>query len=292
MKEFPPYDHINFNDMNFIKKKNKTIPPSLFKYTKIKYAKTILLDELMYLPRTYELNDPYEGELLHDPEKIRKSYAEQNLDSFMTRILNENSFKDYDRKDIEKICKAALMNIHAPRSIDKLKKYIKDDFNIICLSKTNKINSLWAHYAENHEGICIEYDIKNCNINFIKDFCFEVEYANLSDNTGAIKEYFEDNHLNLNLMIKPLLKKSKDWSYEEEWRIILHDYILSQNHDNFYSDKHYMRFIKPTAVYMGFKINEEDEKLIRDICKIQNIDLFKSKKDISKYKLDFERIDL
>lgn len=290
-KEFPPYDKINFNDEQFIKNKNITIPKSLFKYTKIKYAKNILLDDLMYLPRIYELNDPYEGELLYNSEKIIKKFVEENLDDFIKEILKNDNFKEHNREDVEKICELALINIHAPRSLDELKKYIKNYVNIICLSKTNKINSLWAHYADNHQGICIEYNILKNAPKIIKDFCFEIEYVELSDDTNNIKEYFEENYLDLNLMIKPLLKKSKDWSYEEEWRIILHDQVLSQNHENFYSDKHYIRFIKPTAVYMGFKISPQDEDLIKDICKFRNIELYKSKKDNKNYKFEFEKIN-
>lgn len=291
-KEFPPYDNVDFNDKNFLKNKNKTIPPSLFKYTKVKYAKTILLDNLMFLPRVYELNDPYEGELLYSSENIKESYVKQNLDIFYNQILTECKINDISEKDIKSLCETALKNVHAKQSIDDLKKYIKDDVNVICLSKTNNINSLWAHYADNHKGICIEYDISNCDNYLIKNFCFEIDYVELSDNTLDIKDYFEDNYINLNLMIKPILKKSKDWSYEEEWRIILHDFVLSKQHENFYSEKHYMRFIKPTAVYMGFKISEPDELLIKDICKFRKIKLFKAKKDTTHYKFEFDEINL
>lgn len=291
MKEFPPYDSINFNDENFIKTKNKTIPNSLFKYTSMKHVKSILLDDLMYLPRVYELNDPYEGELLYDSEKIKKTYRKQNLEYLKSELLKNDSFRAMDSETLDLILET-IIDARAPNSIEQLKEYIEDGVSVLCFSKTNKINSLWAHYADNHRGICIEYNIQKSNIQFIKDYCFKIEYVELSDATNEIKNYFVDNYVDLNLMIKPLLKKSKDWSYEEEWRIILHDHFLSQNHNNYYSNKHYMRFIKPEAVYMGFEISDNDKKLVKDICKIRDIDLFKAKKDSNNYKFDFEKIDL
>lgn len=288
-KNFPPYDNIDFNDDVFLKNKNETIPGSLFKYTKIKYAKDILLDDLMFLPKIYELNDPYEGELLYDLDKLKENYANIHFQDFFDEFSSK--FKDINRRDIKEVCCSILKNYHAPQSLDELSKYIKSNISVICLSKTNNINSLWAHYAENHRGICIEYDIKNCNYDLIRDLCFEVDYVELSDNTEDIKEYFEEDHLDLNVMLLPLLKKSEDWSYEKEWRIILHDYSLSNFHNNFYSDKHYMRFIKPKAVYMGLKIKEENEELIKEICKMRKIPLFKAKKDNNNYKLGFDEIE-
>lgn len=291
MKEFPPYDNVNFNDAKFTKLKNKTIPKSLFKYTSTKHIKSILLDDLMYLPRTYELNDPYEGELLYDSEKIKNTYRKHNLEYLKSELFKNESFRDMDKEDLDFILDL-IIDARAPNSIEQLKEYLEYSVSVLCFSKTNKINSLWAHYADNHRGICIEYNIPKCDIQFIKDFCFEVEYIKSSDTTSEINNYFEESYVDLNLMIKPLLKKSEDWSYEEEWRIILHDHFLSQNHNNYYSNKHYIRFIKPEAVYMGFKISENDEKLIKDICKIRDIDLFKAKKDTNNYKFDFEKIEL
>ena len=43
---------------------------------------------------------------------------------------------------------------------------------------------------------------------------------------------------------------------------------------------------------MGIDISEKDEKLIKNICKIKEIPLFKAIKDKDKYKFDFDEVDI
>lgn len=86
----------------------------------------------------------------------------------------ENLFKCIQNEDIERFnCK------------------LNNDYFIICLSEKNNINPMWAHYGDNHEGVCIDYDLKNIEIeelsdnnknnllnNIIKDYCFPIHYVN------------------------------------------------------------------------------------------------------------------
>ena len=122
--------------------------------------------------------------------------------------------------------------------------------------------------------------------------CFPIEYVDDYDITNDIKYSFNKNSMDLNLKIKPLLIKAKDWSYEEEWRIIFDESIISEYKENFYPYEPYIKFLKPKAVYMGMDISKKDEKLIKNICKIKEIPLFKAVKNRNMYKFDFEEIIL
>ena len=95
--------------------------------------------------------------------------------------------------------------------------------------------------------------------------------ATLGKNNEDIKYSFNKNSFDYNLKIKPLLLKAKDWSYEEEWRIIFDDSIISEYKENFYPYEPYIKFLKPQKVYMGMDISEKDEKLIKNICKKNKI---------------------
>lgn len=61
--------------------------------------------------------------------------------------------------------------------------------------------------------------------------------------------------------------------------------------------KEYIEFIKPTGIYLGLRINENYEKEIIEICKKQEINVYKMKIDNSNYniniysetKLDFKK---
>lgn len=80
----------------------------------------------------------------------------------------------------------------------------------VCSFTSSKENLLfWAHYADSHRGFCVEYDATKLPISYAFKVHYsmkypEVKYPAPSDARG----------------LKPLLIKSKEWAYEEEFRTI------------------------------------------------------------------------
>ena len=285
-EEFPPYLKLDLNSAKNFAIKNSIIPSELFKYTKVRNAKDLLYDNIMYLPQLSELNDPFEGSLLCDEGKVGDFYVSNNLDELMGYIEEELDGEDYDEnhfKDLGKLC----LKSQSYDKLSEIRRVLTGEIYVICLSGRKDITSLWAHYADNHRGICIEYDLVNTKTEIFKNLCFPIEYLEDYDLTKDVKYSFNKKSFNLNLKIKPLLLKAKDWSYEEEWRIIFDDSIK-----DFYPYEPYIKFLKPQKVYMGMNISEKDEKLIKNICKIKEIPLFKAIKDKDKYKFDFDEVDI
>lgn len=285
-EEFPSYLELDLNSAKNVAIKNSIIPSELFKYTKVRHAKDLLYDNIMYLPQLSELNDPFEGSLLCDESKVGDFYANSKLDEFMSYIEEELDGEDYDENHFKKLGKLCL-RIQSYDKLSEIRNVLTDEIYVICLSGRKDITSLWAHYADNHRGICIEYDLVNTKNEIFKNLCFPIEYLEDYDLTRDIKYSFNKNSFDLNLKIKPLLLKAKDWSYEEEWRIILDDSIK-----DFYPYEPYIKFLKPQKVYMGMDISKKDEKLIKNICKIKDIPLFKAIIDKDKYKFDFDEVDI
>ncbi|WP_407454878.1 DUF2971 domain-containing protein [Methanobrevibacter sp.] len=285
-EEFPSYLKLDLNSAKNFAIKNSIIPSELFKYTKVRNAKDLLYDNIMYLPQLSELNDPFEGSLLCDEGKVGDFYVSNNLDELMGYIEEELDGEDYDEnhfKDLGKLC----LRSQSYDKLSEIRRVLTGEIYVICLSGRKDITSLWAHYADNHRGICIEYDLVNTKTEIFKNLCFPIEYLEDYDLTRDVKYSFNKKSFNLNLKIKPLLLKAKDWSYEEEWRIIFDDSIK-----DFYPYEPYIKFLKPQKVYMGMDISEKDEKLIKNICKIKEIPLFKAIKDKDKYKFDFDEVDI
>ena len=46
---------------------------------------------------------------------------------------------------------------------------------------------MWAHYASNHTGICMEYDLKDLNEKYILNWCYPVKYEDNYDYTNYMK---------------------------------------------------------------------------------------------------------
>ena len=165
----------------------------------------------------------------------------------------------------------------------------KERYRVACFSQDNDNAPMWAFYGDNHEGICIEYDFHRNNL--FRDFCYPVQYVKRTDNTN-LAELLLDGKDPLNASALELfVKKSHNWSYEKEWRLVFddeHDYegidFIMKN------DKMYVEFLKPKAVYMGLKISPEDEDYILDLCNSRNIEVYKMYEDSSQYNLMAKKV--
>ena len=142
--------------------------------------------------------------------------------------------------------------------------YLLDSIKVACLTTDNKNTVMWGHYADKHRGICIEYDISPLLDKNKNDFLIrKINY----DKTAIINENIELQYLNLLMDLFSI--KSKEWEYENEYRILYYDIERRKN-----------GLVIPLtikSVYFGTETPEDDKELIRDIT--ENIELYELKFD-------------
>lgn len=252
--------------INYIKYKNQKIG-CLYQYTRTKYAKDIIYNKLMFLREIKDLNDPFEGDLLYDVEELYKIRIKYN-----------------DKINLTK----KQVKIDADEGIALMKKSIF----ISCFSENNNITPMWGHYADNHKGICLEYDFnKNEKL---KHTCFPISYITEERNkkifpkTYIENEKYEDWH-KAKLLLEAFSNKSPEWEYENEWRIIIPK-VFPFNNINIISknNKNFINFIKPSSVFLGYRIKKNDAEYIKELCDLEEIKVYKMIKDSSKYTLTCE----
>ena len=124
--------------------------------------------------------------------------------------------------------------------------YNIDDNTRIC-SFSAKINSilLWVHYADMFRGIAIEFVPlqKLVKVKYQKEL---FRYPG----RAVPKKYLYATKLNI-------------WKYEKEYR-----YITFDNDEYIYG--------KIESIILGHKVNKEFEKLVKDICKVKGIKVYKT----------------
>lgn len=79
------------------------------------------------------------------------------------------------------------------------------------LSQCNNNILLWAHYADDHKGFCIEFERKSQNE--LGDY----------ETTRRVKyryRYSRLSPLSPNAFDLKFFTKAKDWKYEKEWRLV------------------------------------------------------------------------
>ena len=166
--------------------------------------------------------------------------------------------------------------------------------SIACFTESNDNSAMWGHYADSHRGFCIEYDfqkiltacsekcadVQHCTSLMMSPAIAPVIYADVRYDASqiilplllsrmadlahtAIKPFYED----LLVIVKSLLTKSSVWSYENEWRMI------SMLPDNTLFCPIYS--LKPTAVYIGVRTDEEAANTLYQICCEKDIPCYK-----------------
>jgi hypothetical protein len=137
---------------------------------------------------------------------------------------------------------------------------------------------LWSHYADEHRGICILFDLKKLlnywNDNYTFLTFHKVIYSSTFPEVNI--KYLGNGKLNASLEF--LQTKSINWEYEQEYRV-----FHSQNKLSFPKEA-----IK--EIIFGCMTPDNDIKKVIEICKYVK-KFKKAKKSITSFKLEYEKIN-
>ena len=95
---------------------------------------------------------------------------------------------------------------------ESIRNMIVKRWRIYCLARYPDRSLMWSHYANNHRGICLEFDASQAVIGG----AFQVAYR---EELPALDILASSNEA----VFQVFLTKSLDWSYEKEYRIVAHD---------------------------------------------------------------------
>lgn len=143
-------------------------------------------------------------------------------------------------------------------------------FRVACFTESPYSMLMWAHYANNHKGFCIEYDIPP----YTKEH--QQIYHNLmpviySDERISILEQcicsLQQPGLTATILWDVykygLLMKSTEWKYQNEWRLISYDNLLAIDYN--------CKFFKIKKIYLGNKMDVKTRLSIIKRCNQKGI---------------------
>ncbi|MBO3373924.1 DUF2971 domain-containing protein [Clostridium perfringens] len=240
---------------------------SICRYKKINDIKIKSIQENKFWLSTYErLNDPFELKTLYVNEKTIKKY---NYPMELIRELQE--------------------------------QYL-NGFLIGCFT-ANKVSNcmpMWAHYANNHRGFCIEYKINK------PKFFYPISYepgraqANVLY-MNTINLIMKDLHskltstekLKLNLyrylFFHNSIIKHKSWEYENEWRLLFPNIVAKK--DGALIDNN-MLGIEISGIYLGMCCEEIYSNRLKEIGKSLGINVYRMnfENEKNEYLLSYNKV--
>jgi hypothetical protein len=89
---------------------------------------------------------------------------------------------------------------------------------VLCLSAKFDSLLMWSHYADQHRGVCVEYDVSGVAKALRKVSYGESRRVSAKD----IRDWLvgDDKLARSSIDRACLLTKSKEWAYEQEWRLL------------------------------------------------------------------------
>ena len=271
--------------------KYSKFPSRLFKFREVnEYSLNNLRESTLHLTFASNFNDPYDSAVDFDPH-FGVTHAELLLDGIeavdecersailcaedpvleVVRLLYGRADQPVvvDDKVLETIAGVIKTN-HAgfvAKTVNELNGKLQNSYKICSLTERLDSLPLWAHYAKNHSGFAMEYDFRSLPLEDLMGLAlWPVRYSgvfNASDLLLGVKTKQAFNNL---FGVIAALHKSPDWSYEEEWRLVLADSASVP-------PKNYKVPLK--AVYLGSKISEGDASMVFQAAVLAGIPVFK-----------------
>ena len=242
-----------------------------------------------------------------------------DIEEFSTVLwkLSKVKSKEFNNKiyEVTKKCRNEVKE-----KIDKLRNV---NIRVACFSALDRnhgfdsIIQMWSHYADNHKGFCVEYDIspltRNCSLT-LQDYDFYKEQqsvylderirvvtlaglfpviytaSRVNIPTTKLKKIKLDNDNGLQhnsdidaLLYKTYIVKSAKWNYEKEWRIILDGNICS-----FYENKIPFPYIK--RIFLGCKMHTQNIDIMVEIAEELNVEVIIMSMENKKFILEEQDI--
>ncbi len=279
--------------------KRTNIPKKLYRYRsidsdeKMEFTKGEIITGEIYFADIKTFNDPFDSSSLLSNSvsssylntpiikdrwsiSLKDHFSEQEFkkvfesENWYNKILELVAYKEQrsigiNKDDLKNANEYTLM-----KKLEGLNKHYNSIFHkrfrIACFTESNANLPMWAHYANQHRGICLEYDLDNidsiCNINRL----FPVYYV---EKLQDIVMFNSNSHNLVPILVwyYIIMHKLSDWSYEKEWRLIHNIDGLYINNKSFFNI--------PSKIYLGYSIDEKKEKEIREIAKLCKIPVVK-----------------
>lgn len=180
----------------------------LFKYMPFNLnAVKILANNELWFGKPDTQNDPNEAEFI-----LKYGDIDKRINDFKI-IIQDELDSIISSTDSGKISPNGFERIEFEK---KLKKVIRDYLGICSMSVKYDDILMWAHYADNNEGICIVFD-KDILTKYLKGDAYEVTYSKNITHANFIKSGNTGHIISDKIFF---LDKLENWRYESEFRFV------------------------------------------------------------------------
>lgn len=243
----------------------------LFKYLHPERT-AVLKDATVRFSSPKVLNDPFElqphifdvctpSELRQTIKSLLPKHFEEAYERYTKQFGPVLSLQQYSSLAEPKVTEevrrmwATVIRERLPEFRQVLHDKVSESFGILCLSESPDSLLMWAHYSDAHQGFLIECDSESA--------FFKQQRTPDDDFRYLRKVHYQEERLKRTLteldFTAFFLTKSREWSYEAEWRMLMPLSEATRVHGEGPKAVHLFAFPKSMVrrVILGCRMSEE-----------------------------------
>jgi len=205
------------------------LPERIFKY--VSSERIDILEKLLIrFTQPSCFNDPFEMRVSvegHSPESLDRAEDEVYKNQFVKYVLRGGEHSSKKFRKIQKSHNRTAMrklkfdsHFQKQAATDYAFKKWDSQIGILSLSAAEKNLLMWAHYADSHRGMLIEFNPKHIFFNGPNPSDAEFNFGMLTKVIYSKDRPKDRVGVTSVLEIIPMLKiKSEEWIKEQEWRV-------------------------------------------------------------------------
>lgn len=194
---------------------------------------------------------------------MQKKYALENIRKSRLKIATLNDMNDPYEFHIS-------FDGGTQKDAENIRNHYDPIVGFLCFSRCLGNPVQWAHYADKHRGICMEFEIR--------DDCFlKVDYLKSPNLISAKRANWQKE------LVSATCQKYKGWKYEQEYRIpivLKSDEALKDNESGLYF-RNFSDGFSPSKIYTGIRCELSNEET--EMFNSKDLPIIKMKQDVNSY---------
>lgn len=266
-----------FKTRKYLRTFPNAYPRFLYKYLSSEISDNHLSDYLLesnfWLSSHTAFNDPFDT----SAQVINEGSASQKYKRWM-EISKKNAPELTNKQRELEVSRLMFGNSNTAENISTIFRKHTEKVGLSCLSETPRNILMWSHYASQHKGIVLQFEIAKSPEAMLH--ALKIDYSNEYPILNFAQDMTEQ-------LAKIMLRKSEDWKYEKEWRLLIINAAST-----------YLKFNPEalTGIIFGCRVHDETRMRIQKYLserlnkKLSVPSLYNAKQHQSQYKIDLERI--
>lgn len=287
--------------------KDRHLPSVLYRYkSPTNYAFAELESGDAYLSSPDSFNDPFDSALTFAHEDVSETVmrglawkgivglltprptqkelgevraARSPLKALADLVLRRDERMPPKRRRVFADVLMGILDEHGRHLVRQLSEHVQGGLRVCSLSEDPSSVLMWSHYAQQHQGFCIEYPLTMLRGDDPRRLLlYPVVYrADLLDVTPHLSWAAEHKDFNNLIAIVAATQKAIEWAYEKEWRLVhVFGDLIPRNY----------AMPTPSRVLLGARASGDTEAKVTELAAARGIPVFRMAASQTRFRVD------